>query len=222
MSDQPPAAPTEAPAQQPLISPRDVVISGLSGTTVAIVSAKLGVTGVLTGAAIAPMIGTASTSVYKAYLNAALPPPRPPRRRKVVAALLLVLAAFGWFTTRRPAERRSVLSVGFCAGTVAILLSLGVVTALELGLHRSLPCLIWKECPSGVRQTQPSLLGGDPVVDNDQDGVPDQNDNCLGTYNPGQEDSDGDAWGDACDLVVPVPPPSVSPTATATASASAY
>src|SRR5215211_4494993 len=102
MSDRPP----EAPAQQPLISPRDVLISGLAGATVAIFTAKLGVTGTLAGAALAPMIGTASTSVYKAYLNAAPPRPRPPRRR-TVAVLSLVLAAFGWFTTQRPAERRS-------------------------------------------------------------------------------------------------------------------
>jgi hypothetical protein len=52
MSDRPP----EAPEQQPLISPRDVVVSGLAGATVAIVTAKLGVTGVLAGATLAPMV----------------------------------------------------------------------------------------------------------------------------------------------------------------------
>jgi len=77
MSDQP----AEAPAQQPLISAKAVVISGLAGVTTAIFSARLGVAGTLAGAAISPMIGTASTSVYNAYLNAAPPHRRAPRPR---------------------------------------------------------------------------------------------------------------------------------------------
>jgi hypothetical protein len=35
--------------------------------------------------------------------------------------------------------------------------------------------------------------------DMDQDGVGDVCDNCASTYNPGQEDMDGDGYGDACD-----------------------
>ena len=41
-----------------------------------------------------------------------------------------------------------------------------------------------------------------PLVDTDGDGVSDVNDNCPDTPNPGQEDSDNDGEGDACE-----PPP---------------
>lgn len=41
--------------------------------------------------------------------------------------------------------------------------------------------------------------------DGDGDGVPDVDDNCPTTYNPGQEDSDGDDLGDVCDSDVTNP-----------------
>jgi hypothetical protein len=37
------------------------------------------------------------------------------------------------------------------------------------------------------------------LVDNDQDGICDDQDNCPNDYNPNQEDSDGDEIGDECD-----------------------
>ena len=45
------------------------------------------------------------------------------------------------------------------------------------------------------------LFPDDPneFADNDDDGVGDNSDNCLGDANPGQENIDGDLLGDECD-----------------------
>ena len=43
------------------------------------------------------------------------------------------------------------------------------------------------------------IISQELTPDSDGDGVPDTQDNCPKTYNPGQADSDGDGVGDACD-----------------------
>lgn len=39
-----------------------------------------------------------------------------------------------------------------------------------------------------------------PSIDSDDDSIPDSEDNCPDTYNPDQEDTDGDGIGDACEI----------------------
>ena len=49
-----------------------------------------------------------------------------------------------------------------------------------------------------AQEFMPFHVGG-VVQDSDNDGIPDNQDNCPNTYNPDQADSDGDGVGDACD-----------------------
>ena len=67
-------------------------------------------------------------------------------------------------------------------------------------------------CDAGAVERSP-----DPVLDADGDGVLDAGDNCPSVANPGQDDVDGDALGDACDATddrpQPTPPPPPPPPA---------
>ncbi len=60
-------------------------------------------------------------------------------------------------------------------------------------------------CPNDPNKVAPGICGcGTPDTDTDGDGVMDCVDNCPNTYNPGQEDRDGDGLGDACDTLDPL------------------
>ena len=58
------------------------------------------------------------------------------------------------------------------------------------------------------------VTGTEPPPDSDEDGVPDDSDNCVATPNPDQQDSDGDGVGDDCDTDVPFTLGSFTGTAT--------
>ena len=56
------------------------------------------------------------------------------------------------------------------------------------------------QCPSDENKTEPGICGcGVADIDSDTDGIFDCNDNCPAVFNPGQEDSNDNGIGDACD-----------------------
>jgi hypothetical protein len=56
------------------------------------------------------------------------------------------------------------------------------------------------DCPEGTLCESQPVVVATSVADTDDDGVPDDFDNCPTAPNPLQEDVDGDGTGDACDL----------------------
>ncbi len=61
------------------------------------------------------------------------------------------------------------------------------------------------DCPPETACVEQRVTVGTPVRDLDDDGVPDELDNCPTTPNPLQTDGDGDATGDACDAAMGCP-----------------
>lgn len=62
------------------------------------------------------------------------------------------------------------------------------------------------DCPAGTTCQPQIVVAAATVADADQDGVPDDLDNCVDVPNPSQTDSDGDGAGDACDAFIACPP----------------
>jgi len=162
----------------------ELIVAGLTGATIAIITSKWGWPGAVSGAAFIPMFTTTISAVYKGYveraagvvLMAGRPPPpplspladRPPppplgptSRARRLPTLTQVSAALRWFSLRAsPESRRSILSRGLEFGVVASIIGLGIVTAVELYWGGNLSCHIWHaDCsPGGLSPPPPSIV----------------------------------------------------------------
>ena len=82
-----------------------------------------------------------------------------------------LLGAFRWFSHLSAFRQGAILRRALAGGVVAVVLGIGLVTAIEFSLGNSLSCSIWNECGTstssvsgtgngGAVSTRPSLLGG--------------------------------------------------------------
>ena len=72
-------------------------------------------------------------------------------------------------------------------------------TTADQRLNSNNPMLGERYVHPGGELTSEDALNVTRTVDSDKDGIKNNDDNCPGTPNPDQADSDGDGFGDACD-----------------------
>ena len=190
-----------------------MVAAGLASTGAATVTSVFNVAGTLIGAALTAMIITGGSAILRAYLESASSKVRsapgkvrervtrsdqrqdlvreePPEPRQGFGER--IVGAFRWFSHLSAFRQGAILRRALAGGAVAIVLGVGLVTAIEFGIGNSLSCSIWNECGTGASvagtttgepaSTRPSLLGGG------QTATPDGTDQQV---SPGQETPSG-------------------------------
>lgn len=203
----------------PVISGSSVAAAGLASATAALVTSRFGVAGTLIGAALTTMIITGGSAILRSYLEGVtgrvrkVPgkvrekagrgrntqdneprniPERPDLRNNFMGR---IRASFDWFRRLSPLRKRTILVGAIVPAVIAFLISMGVVTSLELAIGKSLPCGLWNKCPvtadgSQVTNTRPSAVGGGA-----ESGTSSQDQQSPGSeqQTPGQENAQPDA-----------------------------
>jgi hypothetical protein len=146
--------------RQPLVKPSAVVAAGVASALAAFFTSRFGVAGTMLGAALTAMIITGGSALFSFYME------RAAARARNVRGL-----------TRMAPPRRSVLLGVLLAAVASFVLGMGVITAVELGVGKSLSCWVWNKCPTrddaggagaasgAATGARPSILGGGPKAD---------------------------------------------------------
>ena len=219
--------------KQSILDPAKVLAGGIASPAAAFLTSRFGVAGTLLGLALSAVLVTTLTDILRVYLA------RAPTKVKIGGGFRprfswqnirgVLAAPFSWFPSLPPARRRAILISGIAAGGIAFLVGISAVTALELGVGKSLSCWVWNECPeesstsgkASDTSTLPSILGGGqsaggntPQVDSQQQPspgeTPSQPPGVAGSETPTPPTS-GQRWSPSG---VPVPEdqqPSISP-----------
>jgi hypothetical protein len=170
--------------RRPVVRPVSVIATGLTAAAAAFLTSRFGIAGTILGTAVMAMLITAGASILEIYLETAAAKARTvPSSLRVRGAPGNARSRVADTTHRGPrglfarlaslptARRRSVLAGTLVAAVLSFLITMGAVTAVELSVGKSLSCWLWDECPerssggqsSSEVETQPSVLGGQPV-----------------------------------------------------------
>ncbi len=169
--------------KQTILDLPKVIAVGIASPVATILTSRFGVAGTLIGLALGAVILTALADFLKVYLARA-----PATVAKVPDTVVKMpgglrtrlswrnirsrlRAAFARFSSlpSAPARRRPILIGSIVAAGISFLVGLSVVTALELGVGKSLSCWVWDECSTesstdddrtSITSTLPSILGG--------------------------------------------------------------
>ena len=159
---------------QSILDPAKILAGGIASPLAALLTSRFGIAGTMIGLALSAVIATTATDILKVYLARA-----PTKVAKIPGGFQTRLswrnmggglkAPLSWFRSLPWSRRRSILISGVAAGAIAFLIGTSAVTALELGLSKSLSCWVWNECPTessssdkaSSTNTLPSILGGE-------------------------------------------------------------
>jgi len=169
--------------KQTILDIPKVIAVGIASPVATVLTSRFGIAGTLIGLALSAVILTALADMLKVYLARA-----PATVAKVPTTVVKVpgsvRARLSWRNIRSrlratfarysslppaPARRRSVLIGSVVAAGISFFVGIIIVTALELGVGKSLSCWVWSDCPeesstdddsSSRISTLPSVFGG--------------------------------------------------------------
>src|ERR671932_2180427 len=172
--------------KQTILDLPKVIAVGIASPVAAVLTSRFGVAGTLIGLALSAVILTVLADILKVYLARApatvakvpdtvvkMPGGLRTRLswRNVRSRIQAAFAKVFSLTAAPPKRRRAILIGSLLAAGISFLVALSIVTALELGVGKSLSCWLWEDCPAAESSakdgqpststiTLPSILGG--------------------------------------------------------------
>ena len=160
--------------KQTILDLPKVIAVGIASPVATLLTSRFGIAGTLIGLAVGAVVITVIVDVLKVYLarvpGAVTTIPGGFKKRSSFRNLLeRIWLPFSKFSSLKPARRRSILIGSIAAAGISFFVGLSAVTALEVGVGKSLSCWIWNECATGSSadgggasetSTLPSILGG--------------------------------------------------------------
>lgn len=158
-----------------------IIAVGIASPAATVLTSRFGVAGTLLGLALSAVFITVAVDFLKVYLarvpGAVTTIPGGFRKKSSLRRVFeRMRRPFSKFASLPRARRRSILIGSVAAAGISFLMGLIIVTALELGVGKSLSCWVWEECSTeessadgssttAEASTLPSILGGGQSAD---------------------------------------------------------